>query len=360
MTRADHETAAAAVGGHSGPRLSIPAPVLDGLEEHGLPVSGVLDAVEVRLQEQVASSHAFVDELARYLIDAGGKRFRPLLVALTGHLGDEAPTATFTPQPLVDAAVIVELVHLATLYHDDVIDEAAARRGTPSANQRWDNTVAILTGDYLFACASELSADLGVEVTRIMARTLARLCEGQIAEVQGSTGALPAQVPRLAATERHYLEVVGGKTASLIETSCRYGALLSGVPADQVAAAASYGWNVGMAFQLSDDILDIASDHEDSGKTPGTDLREGVRTLPVIEALRTDDGELATVLDGPLDDAAVRRALELLRGSAALDRARQRAAGYVDAAVEALEPFGDAPVVTALTRLAEYSVDRVG
>jgi heptaprenyl diphosphate synthase len=350
---APHHAAPGAVRG--GARLSIPAPVLDQLEAHGLPVAGVLDAVEDRLHEQVASSHAFVDEVARYLISAGGKRFRPLMVALTGHLGDP------TRRELVDAGVIVELVHLATLYHDDVIDEAPARRGTPSANSRWDNTVAILTGDYLFARASDLSADLGVEVTRIMARTLARLCEGQIREVQGSMGALPPDVPAVDPTLEHYLEVISGKTASLIATSCRYGALLSGVDPDGVEAAASYGWNVGMAFQLSDDILDIASDHEDSGKTPGTDLKEGVRTLPVLYALEADtDGELDALLAGDLDDADVARALELLRGSDALERARTAAAGYVDDARQHLEPFGDRPVVTALTRLAEYALDRAG
>jgi heptaprenyl diphosphate synthase len=338
-----------------GARLAIPEPVLGQLESHGLPVAGTLDAVEAKLHEQVRSSHAFVDEVARYLIAAGGKRFRPLMVALTGHLGDASQGS------LVDAGVIVELVHLATLYHDDVIDEAPARRGTPSANSRWDNTVAILTGDYLFARASELSADLGVEVTRIMARTLAQLCEGQIAEVQGSTGALPPDVPQLDPTREHYLSVISGKTASLIATSCRYGALLSGVEPGGVDAAATYGWNVGMAFQLSDDILDIASDHEDSGKTPGTDLREGVRTLPVLHALADDPGgELAALLEGELTDTEVARALELLRGSDALARAREDAASYVRAATAELEVFGDRPVVTALTRLATYSLDRVG
>jgi heptaprenyl diphosphate synthase len=341
-------------------RLQIPEPVLEQLEAHGLPVTGTLDAVERKLSEQVASSNAFVDELARYLIDAGGKRFRPLLVALAGHLGPDAPRVDHTPTALVDAAAIVELVHLATLYHDDVIDEAPARRGSPSANSRWDNTVAILTGDYLFARASELSADLGVEVTRIMSRTLARLCEGQIAEVQGSDGALPPDVPRLTPTLDHYLEVVSGKTASLIETSCRYGALLSGVEPSGVDAAASYGWNVGMAFQLSDDILDIASDHEDSGKTPGTDLKEGVRTLPVLYALEADDGELAALLSGAVRDDEVVRALELLRSSDALDRSREHAGRYVAAAIDSLDGFGDAPVVTALTRLAEYALDRAG
>jgi heptaprenyl diphosphate synthase len=319
------------------------------------------DEVEERLHEKASSSHAFVDEVARYLIIAGGKRFRPLLVALAGHLGPGA-SADGTPVPaIVDAGVIVELVHLATLYHDDVIDEAPARRGTPSANSRWDNTVAILTGDYLFACASDLSADLGVDVTRIMARTLAQLCEGQIAEVQGSLGALPPDVPHIVPTRSHYLEVISGKTASLIATSCRYGALLSGVDPDGVEAAATYGWNVGMAFQLSDDILDITSIEEESGKTPGTDLKEGVRTLPVLLALEADpDGKLATLLAGEPGDAEVARALALLRDSDALARSRTAASGYVDAAVEQLAVFGDRPAVKALQRLAEYSLDRTG
>jgi heptaprenyl diphosphate synthase len=338
------------------PQLAIPAPVLEELEAHGLPVAGLLDRVEERLHAQVGSSHAFVDRAARYLISAGGKRFRPLLVALAGHLGDPER------DELVDAAVIVELVHLATLYHDDVIDEAAARRGTPSANSRWDNTVAILTGDYLFARASALSADLGVDVTRIMADTLARLCEGQIREVQGSAaGTVPDDVPSLEPTHEHYLEVVSGKTASLIETSCRYGALLSGVDGPGVAAAARYGWNVGMAFQLSDDILDIASDHEDSGKTPGTDLREGVRTLPVLFGLEDDDGELAGLLEsGTPSEAEVDRALEILRSGDALARARESAAGFVRAAVAELGTFGDRAAVTAMTRLAEYALHRAG
>jgi heptaprenyl diphosphate synthase len=346
-------------------RLAIPEPVLAQLEEHGLPVSGTLDLVEQGLHEQVRSSHAFVDEAARYLITAGGKRFRPLMVALTGHLGPDGTTdgeAGGQRRELVDAGVIVELVHLATLYHDDVIDEAMARRGAPSANSRWDNTVAILTGDYLFACASALSADLGVEVTRIMASTLAELCEGQIREVQGSMSAQLPDVPTVDPTLEHYLGVVSGKTASLIATSCRYGALLSGVDDEGVEAAARYGWNVGVAFQLSDDVLDIASDHEDSGKTPGTDLREGVRTLPVLYALEDDPGgELAQLLDaGITTDDQVARALELLRGSDVLDRARDTAAGYVRDAVAELDRFGDRPIVTALTRLAEYALDRAG
>jgi heptaprenyl diphosphate synthase len=335
--------------------LQVPAVVLDQLESHGLKVGRVLDDVEVLLRRQVESSHAFVDQVARYLIDAGGKRFRPLLVALTSHLGDpDAPG-------IAEAGVIVELVHLATLYHDDVIDEAIARRGSPSANHRWDNTVATLTGDYLFARASELSADLGVEVTRIMAQTLAALCEGEILEVQGSAGALPDDIPRIEPTLDHYLRVISGKTASLIATSCRYGALLSGCDEDTIETVTTYGWNTGMAFQLSDDLLDISSDHEQSGKTPGTDLREGVRTLPVLYALGEDpDGELAGLLDGDRTDRDVARMLELLRGSDAMDRARATAQDYTDTAAAMLDDIGDQPAVKALRRLAGYALDRVG
>ena len=339
-------------------RLAVPAPVLAELEAHDLGVTATLDAVEQRLTEQVTSSQAFVDRAARYLIDAGGKRFRPLLVALTGHIGDAS-----RPE-LIDAAAIVELVHLATLYHDDVIDEAEARRGTPSANARWTNTVAILTGDFLFARASELSAKLGVEVTRIMADTLARLCEGQIAEVQGSVGALPDDVPALPATREHYLDVIARKTASLIETSCRYGAMLSGVDEAGVAAAAAFGFEVGMAFQLSDDLIDLIADPEVSGKIPGTDLREGVRTLPVLYALEDEAAaggdELATLLDGELSDADVARALEILHASTGLARARAEAGERVNAACAHLAVFGERKVVTALERLAHYALDRLG
>ncbi|HEX9766218.1 MAG TPA: polyprenyl synthetase family protein, partial [Nitriliruptorales bacterium] len=228
-------------------------------------------------------------------------------------------------------------------------------------NARWDNTVAILTGDYLFARASELSADLGVEVTRIMSQTIATLCEGQVREVQGSRGALPPDVPALEPTMDHYLRVIGDKTAVLIQTSCRLGALLSGCSPDQVEALAGYGWNTGMAFQLSDDILDIESDQQTTGKTPGTDLLEGVRTLPVLYAVEDDPGgELTRLLDQDLGDADLARALELLRGSEAMRRARDTAAEYADLAVGQLAGFGDNDVTKALTHLARFSVDRVG
>lgn len=342
--------------------VAIPTAVVEELEGTGIVLGPTLDAVEALLADQVQSSQAFVNQTAEYLIAAGGKRFRPMLVALSAHLGDAAAPG------VVSAAAIVELVHLATLYHDDVIDEAPARRGVASANARWDNTVAILTGDFLFARASELSADLGVEVTRIMARTLAALCEGQIAEVQGSAGALPPDVPRLEPTVEHYLDVIAGKTASLVATSCQYGTLLAGCAPEVVTAATTYGWNVGMAFQLSDDILDVASEHEDSGKTPGTDLLEGVRTLPIAFALEADpDGRFAALMaDGVVASEHLDEALALLRGSDALGRAREAASDYVDTAILQLEDMADhvdedkLAAVGALISLANYALDRVG
>lgn len=353
-------TAANARQGSIAMPLAIPADVLAELEADGVNVLGSLDAVEQRLIARAQSSHAFTREASRYLIDAGGKRFRPLLVCLTGHL----PASARHEVPfdaLVDAGVIVELVHLATLYHDDVIDDAPARRGITSAHVRWTNTLAILTGDFLMARASELSAELGVDVTRIISQTLARLCEGQIAELQGSQAVISDAVPSVTPSVSHYLDVVSGKTASLIETSCRYGALLSGGTPTEVEAAARYGFNLGMAFQFSDDILDIAADPKDSGKIPGTDIKEGLLTLPVLYALDDDpDGKLASLLAKPADDDVVAQAIALLRQHPALERARDTAQRTVNAAIDELAVFHDSAATRALDRLAGYAVSRLG
>src|SRR4051794_28804187 len=238
-----------------------------------------LDAVEERMREVVASRNPLLDLASRHLVEAGGKRVRPMLTLLASHLGDPTSPA------VVDAAVVVELTHLATLYHDDVMDEANVRRGAPSANTRWTNTVAILTGDYLFARASDLTAGLGTEVTHIQSRTFARLVEGQIAETAGPLdGADPVE---------HHLKVLADKTGSLIATSARLGAMLAGAPARDVETVARFGELYGLAFQLSDDLIDIASEAADTGKTPGTDLREGVRTLPVLLVLAEGDAAQA-------------------------------------------------------------------
>jgi heptaprenyl diphosphate synthase len=307
-----------------------------------------LALVERRLREVVSSDHPLVSEAARHLVDAGGKRIRPLLVLLGAHLGEPAAAG------VVDAAVVVELTHLASLYHDDVMDEAPVRRGAPAAHQRWTNTVAILTGDYLFARASDLVAGLGPEAVRIQARTFSRLVTGQIDETVGA---------RNGATDLdHHLHVLAEKTGSLIATSGRFGAMFGGSPKPAVEAMARYGEALGVCFQLADDILDIASDSVESGKTPGTDLREGVRTLPVLFALAgTDPGErrLRELLGRPLSDGTEHaEALRLLRRSPAMDRARSTLRSYAQRAIAALADVPEGPPRSALASLVDFVAER--
>jgi heptaprenyl diphosphate synthase len=309
-----------------------------------------LDEVERLLRSSLESDYPFVTEASRHLVDAGGKRFRPLLTLLASHFGDpEAPG-------VVPAAVVVELTHLATLYHDDVMDEAELRRGAPSANARWDNTVAILTGDFLFSRASELLADLGPDAVRIQAQTFGRLVVGQIKETLGpSDGDDPVA---------HYLAVVADKTGSLIATSGRFGALMSGASPEVVGVMTTYGEQIGVAFQLADDVLDVSSESRESGKTPGTDLREGVRTLPVLHALSSADpadAELQDLLRGDLtDDAQHARALELLRASDAMPLARADLERHADAARKVLRPLPVGAARSALESLCDAVISRVG
>ncbi|HEY8339847.1 MAG TPA: polyprenyl synthetase family protein [Egibacteraceae bacterium] len=326
--------------------------------ERGVDLRPGLLAVEQRLRTSIAADLPFLDEASRYLIDAGGKRFRPMLVLLAGALGG----ADTDDESLVEAAVIVELVHLASLYHDDVIDAAEVRRGAPAAHVKWSNTVAVLTGDFLLARASELSARLGVEVTRIMAQTIADLCQGQIREVQGSALAAAHGMVPTESDREHYLTVIGEKTASLIAASTRLGALLSGMGPAAIATLAEYGWHLGMSFQLADDVLDIAGAANDSGKVPGTDLREGVKTLPVLLALEAEgpDSALAKALAQP-GLTGVEEVLEMLRHHPALDLARDAARLEAAKAKRALHraPVPDGPAIDGLIYLAEYAVDRV-
>ena len=313
-------------------------------------VTGDLALVEQRLREVVQSAHPMLTESGRHLMEAGGKRVRPLLALLAARLGDaHAPG-------VVDAAVVVELTHLATLYHDDVMDEADVRRGAPSANARWTNTVAILTGDFLFARASDLTAGLGTEATRIQSRTFARLVEGQISETAGpADGQDPVE---------HHLQVLADKTASLIATSARLGALMAGAPAGDVEAVARFGEVFGTAFQLSDDLIDVLSETGQSGKTPGTDLREGIRTLPVLLVLASDDepgARLRELLRGDLDDdARLAEALALLRAHPAMGQARDRLASCVQEARSISDELPAGPVREALSSLTDFVLARTG
>jgi geranylgeranyl pyrophosphate synthase len=313
-------------------------------------VSATLAAVEDALRANVASADPLVAEAARHLADAGGKRFRPMLVALGAQFGN--PSAA----EIVPAANVVELTHLATLYHDDVMDEAAVRRGAPSANERWGNSIAILVGDYLFARAADIAAGLGPEAVHLQARTFARLVHGQIAETAGPRGSDPIE---------HHLRVITEKTASLIATSARFGGLFSGASPAHVEALASYGETIGIAFQLSDDLLDITSESVQSGKTPGTDLREGVPTLPVLYALGGDDTDASAVrlreilAIGPItDDALHAEALGLLRESAAMKRARETVRTYAEEARAQLAPLPDGSPKAAMEALCDFIADR--
>jgi heptaprenyl diphosphate synthase len=309
-----------------------------------------LAVIETTLRDTVKSENPMLHEAGRHLVDAGGKRFRPLLVLLAAQFGDpEAPG-------VVPAALVMELTHLATLYHDDVMDEAVLRRGAPSVNSRWDNTVAILTGDFLFARASDLLADLGPEYVRIQARTFERLVSGQMRETVGpAAGENPLT---------HYLSVVADKTGSLIATSARFGAGLSGASEDVADLLTQFGERIGVAFQLADDVLDIASESAASGKTPGTDLREGVPTLPVLHALASDspgDARLRALLSAPLtDDALHAEALTLLRAHPAMARARVDAAHWAAEARSLLEPLPETSAKAALTSLCDVVALRSG
>jgi heptaprenyl diphosphate synthase len=309
--------------------------------------SRLLD-IEKELASAVTSDVDFVDEAARHLLDAGGKRFRPLLVVLAAEFGD--PTAP----DVATAALVVELTHLATLYHDDVMDEADLRRGAPSANARWDNSVAILTGDFLFARASDLVADLGPAAVKIQSQTFARLVQGQIRE---TVGPRPGEDPL-----RHYLSVVADKTGSLIATSARFGARLAGAGAEIEHVLTEFGEQIGTAFQLSDDIIDVVSESDDLGKTPGTDLREGVPTLPNLIARQSsgaDDARLLELLNGPIVDERLHaEALALLRESPAMDLARAEVGQRAQSARALLDVLPDIPAKQALTGLCDLVTTR--
>jgi heptaprenyl diphosphate synthase len=309
-----------------------------------------LALVEDGLRDAARAQEALLSETSGYLIDAGGKRFRATLVLLAAQFGNPRD------ERIVPAAVAIELTHLATLYHDDVMDEAAVRRGHPSANSRWDNTVAILTGDFLFARASSILADLGAEAIRIQAATFAQLVSGQIAE---TVGVRPGEDPL-----GHYMKVVTDKTASLIATAGRFGAMFSGAPAGIAARIAPACEALGVAFQLSDDILDVASESAESGKTPGTDLREGVLTLPMLHAIRLarpSDTRLRELLGSELTDPVLHaEALALLRAHPAMGKARADLRHWAGLARGEIMALPDVPARAAFEALCAFVVDRTG
>ena len=306
-----------------------------------------LDEVEKLLSSHIQGEYPLVVETSRHLVEAGGKRFRPLIALIASHFGNGQN------REVIEAAVVCELTHVATLYHDDVMDEAPLRRGVESANNRWGNTVAILTGDYLFSKASDLLADLGPEAVRLQAKTFERLVVGQIQETQGpADGADPLA---------HYIEVVANKTGSLIATSARFGALLSGASKEVVETLTNFGEKIGIAFQLADDVIDIASESNQSGKTPGTDLKEGVPTLVTLQIMksnRPEDAELKALLSAPMDDELVAKVIPRLRNHQALQDARTYLHQLANESKDLLKSLPQGPARSALENLCLAIVDR--
>jgi len=304
--------------------------------------------VEDLLRSHIVGKYPLVIETSRHLVEAGGKRLRPLLTLLSAQFGN------LKNDDVIKAAVVCELTHLATLYHDDVMDEAPLRRGVESANNRWGNTVAILTGDYLFAKTSALLADLGPEAVRIHAQTFERLVIGQIMETQGSTKGLPLL--------EHYIQVIADKTGSLIATSARYGAIFAGASAHDIETLTHYGEKIGVLFQLADDIIDIASESDESGKTPGTDLREGVPTMVTMHILESSDPAdlaLKTILSSPIhDEEVVATTLKQLRNHHAMNLSRKMLIQYADEAKELIKNLKDCPAKDALISLCDAIVTR--
>lgn len=325
------------------PGLEAPDPVLER------EIRARLDEVEAALEKAVRADSDLLAETAQYLLAAGGKRFRPMLVLLSGYVGDP------TDPRLIPGSVAIELVHLATLYHDDVIDEADSRRGTPSVNARWDNTVAILTGDYLFARASEISTELGTDICALLARTIATLCDGQIREVEAAG--------QLEQSEDAYMEIIRRKTGALIATSCRLGGMLSDAPAQHLDVLEEFGEALGLAFQLSDDIMDVTATQLELGKEPGVDMKEGVYTLSVLHALHRGDRreELKALLaKGPPAGERLDLALEIVRDDDSVAHARAEVVAEVDRAQALARLLPEGTARTALIQLAEFLAARCG
>ena len=306
-----------------------------------------LKKVEDLMRSHIKGDYPLVVETSRHLVEAGGKRLRPLLTLLSAQFGDP------TNYDIIKAAVCCELTHLATLYHDDVMDDAALRRGVVSANKKWDNAVAILTGDYLFSKVSDMLADIGPEAVKLQAKTFERLVIGQIKETQGKSEGL-SQID-------HYMKVVADKTGSLIATSARFGALLSGAPMEVVETLTKFGEKIGVAFQVADDLLDIASTETASGKTPGTDLKEGVPTLVTLFVMADNDPAdkvLIEKLSKPISDQDLSGVIQDLRNHKALKKVQDYLSNVAKEANQLLINLPNGPAKSALENLTFALVNR--
>lgn len=317
-------------------------------------VEAGLQRVEDNLAIELRVSDALADATTRYLYEAGGKRVRPMLALITAQLG------AGTTDSVIAGATALEMTHLGSLYHDDVMDGADVRRGVPSAHAVWGNNVAILTGDLLFSRASQLMAGLGERAIRMQADTFERLVLGQMHETVGAqAGDDPVEF---------YLQVLADKTGSLIAAAAQAGILFSGAPDEYEQPVLDFGERVGIAFQLLDDVIDLSADPEETGKVPGTDLRAGVPTMPYLLMARAGD-PASKALKAAIDDGVARIAdgadvaildedLARLREHPATEATRRLAAEWSENAIAALDPLPTGPVRGALTRFARFVVDR--
>lgn len=316
-------------------------------------MAALRDRIEQRIVDATETPDPQLTEMTSHLVRAGGKRLRPLLTALSSTVGagsgaDDGSLAGVSDDA-VTGGVSCELVHVGSLHHDDVLDEATTRHNVPSVNARWGNLRAIISGDFLLARASELAASLGTDVAQLLAATIGRLCVGEVQELR-----VAYQVDR---SEDAYTTAIAGKTAALYETACRIGAMVSGVPPAQVEAMGAYGLAYGMAFQVVDDVLDVVATDDELGKPAGHDMVEGVYNLPVLRALAGDDGDqLRDLLGGPLDDDARMKALDLVRSGPGVASAVATARDYVDRAVAALATVPPGPGVDSLAAAAHHLV----
>ncbi len=310
-------------------------------------IESKLEEVENRIQAATRHTESMVDSMANHLAAAGGKRLRPVLVLLTSHLGDPA-----APEVL-DAAVVMEITHLATLYHDDVMDQAQTRRGVDAAHMVWGNNVAILTGDLLFARASNIVSELGEEALKLQAKVFEQLVLGQLHETIGPQSSDPLE---------HYLEVVRDKTGSLIALSARLGALLAGADRSYQEPLQAFGEKVGVAFQLADDLIDIRSSASESGKDGGTDILAGVPTLPTLLLAKRDDAESSQLAAdiAAANETTIASVLQRLRDHPVMQEAEEITQRWAADAIKAIEPLPQGSVKSALEAFAKAVVDRRG
>ena len=300
------------------------------------------DADRLRLDEALMASvktpDAYLTEIASHLLLAGGKRLRPMFSVVASQVAG-GPTT----EEAIQGGISCELVHLGSLYHDDVMDESPTRRGVETVNAKWGNLQAILAGDFLLARASEIAASLGTEVAALLARTIGRLCEGQIEELRHTYN--------VARPLESYLSSISGKTASLYSTAARIGGLVSKFDRGLVNALTAYGEAFGMVFQIVDDVLDLSATDAQLGKPSGHDMVEGVYTLPVLFTLANGGvpaSELADVLGKPLNVAERDKALSIVRSNGGIEAAIELAEMYVEAAEEACQDLPNTAATVAL------------